>query len=234
MIIAVIKGFLATILYSYVKDGSIIWMLIVLIQFFIGLFIELPLLGFGTRKVDAELFNIKDATVTGTARNIGPGYFKFYIPRLKVPTYRYIVDGKLYVSTPTLMSNLPGYNPVAGPCTIRVKKNKPWKMISPLRHSVASILYALALGWLILPGILSLADADFQKILHPASENVTIRELMDEMKPTNDFYESDDESDDDEYWNDDWLQDLRNTSSEDSTEEFYTYESLYPSSVESE
>jgi len=234
MIIAVIKGFLATILYSYVKDGSIIWMLIVLIQFFIGLFIELPLLGFGTRKVDAELFNIKDATVTGTARNIGPGYFKFYIPRLKVPTYRYIVDGKLYVSTPTLMSNLPGYNPVAGPCTIRVKKNKPWKMISPLRHSVASILYALALGWLILPGILSLADADFQKILHPASENVTIRELMDEMKPTNDFYESDDENDYDEYWNDDWLQDLRNTTSEDSTEEFYTYESLYPSPAEFE
>ena len=230
MIIAVIKGFLAALLYSYVKDSSISWMLIVLIQFFIGLFIELPLLGLGTRKVDAELFNIKDATVTGTARNIGQGYFKFYIPRLKVPTYRYIVDGKLYVSTPTLMSNLPGYNPVAGPCTIRVKKNKPWKMISPLRHSVASILYALALGWLILPGILSLADADFQKILHPASENVSIKELMDEMKPTNDFYESDD----DEYWNDDWLQDIRDTSSEDSTEEFYTYESLYPSPAEFE
>ena len=230
MSIAVIKGFIATLLYSYVKDSSITWMLIVLIQFFIGLFIELPLLGFGTRKVDAECFNIKDATVIGHARNMAQGYFKFYIPRLKVPTYRYIVDGKLYVSTPTLMSNLPGYNPVAGPCTIRVKKNKPWKMISPLRHSVASILYALALGWLILPGILSLEDADFQKILHPASENVSIRELMDEMKPTNDFYESDD----DEYWNDDWLQDLRNTSSEDSTEEFYTYESLYPSSVESE
>ena len=230
MIIAVIKGFLAALLYSYVKDSSISWMLIVLIQFFIGLFIELPLLGLGTRKVDAELFNIKDATVTGTARNIGQGYFKFYIPRLKVPTYRYIVDGKLYVSTPTLMSNLPGYNPAAGPCTIRVKKNKPWKMISPLRHSVASILYALALGWLILPGILSLEDADFQKILHPASENVSIRELMDEMKPTNDFYESDD----DEYWNDDWLQDIRDTSSEDSTEEFYTYESLYPSPAEFE
>ena len=229
MSIAVIKGFLAALLYSYVKDSSISWMLIVLIQFFIGLFIELPLLGLGTRKVDAELFNIKDATVTGTARNIGQGYFKFYIPRLKVPTYRYIVDGKLYVSTPTLMSNLPGYNPVAGPCTIRVKKNKPWKMISPLRHSVASILYALALGWLILPGILSLEDADFQKILHPASENVSIRELMDEMKPTNDFYESDD----DEYWNDDWLQDIRDTSSEDSTEDFSTYESLYPSPADS-
>ena len=216
MIIAVIKGFLAALLYSYVKDSSITWMLIVLIQFFIGLFIELPLLGFGTRKVDAECFNIKDATVIGHARNMGQGYFKFYIPRLKVPTYRYIVDGKLYISTPDLMSNLPGYNPVAGPCTIRVKKSKPWKMISPLRHSAASILYALALGWLILPGILSMADADFQKILHPASENVSIKELMDEMKPTNDFYESDD----DEYWNDDWLQDLRNTSSEDSTEDF--------------
>ena len=216
MSIAVIKGFLATLLYSYVKDSNIIWMLIVLIQFFIGLFIELSLLGFGTRKVDAERFNIKDATVTGQAHNIRQGYFKFYIPRLKVPTYRYIVDGKLYISTPELMSNLPGYNPVAGPCTIRVKKSKPWKMISPLRHSVASILYALALGWLILPGILSLADADFQKILHPASENVTIRELMDEMKPTNDFYESDD----DEYWNDDWLQDIRDTSSEDSVEDF--------------
>ena len=228
MSIAVIKGFLATLLYSYVKDSNITWMLIVLIQFFIGFFIELPLLGFGTRKVDAECFNIKDATVTGQAHNIRQGYFKFYIPRLKVPTYRYIVDGKLYISTPALMSNLPGYNPVAGPCTIRVKKNKPWKMISPLRHSVASILYALALGWLILPGILSLADADFQKILHPASENVSIKELMDEMKPTNDFYESDD----DEYWNDDWLQDLRNTSSEDSTEELYTYESLYPSPPE--
>ena len=230
MIIAVIKGFLAAFLYSYVKDSNITWMLIVLIQFFIGLFIELPLLGFGTRKVDAELFNIKDATVTGTARNIGPGYFKFYIPRLKVPSYRYIVDGKLYISTPDLMSNLPGYNPVAGPCTIRVKKNKPWKMISPLRHSVASILYALALGWLILPGILSLADADFQKILHPASENVSIIELMNEMKPTNDFYENDY----DEYWNDDWLQDIRDTSSEDSTEDFSTYESLYPSPVEFE
>ena len=230
MSIAVIKGFLATLLYSYVKDSSITWMLIVLIQFFIGLFIELPLLGFGTRKVDAECFNIKDATVIGHARNMGQGYFKFYIPRLKVPSYRYIVDGKLYISTPDLMSNLPGYNPVAGPCTIRVKKNKPWKMISPLRHSVASILYALALGWLILPGILSLTDADFQKILHPASENVSIKELMDEMKPTNDFYESDD----DEYWNDDWLQDIRDTSSEDSTEEFYTYESLYPSPAEFE
>jgi hypothetical protein len=102
-----------------------------------------------------------------------------------IPTYRYIVDGKLYVSTPALMSNLPGFNPVAGPCTIRVKKNKPWKMISPLRHYAASILYALALGWLILPGILSLADADFQKILHPASENVSIIELMNEMKPSN-------------------------------------------------
>ena len=230
MIIAVIKGFLAAFLYSYVKDSSITWMLIVLIQFFIGLFIELPLLGFGTRKVDAECFNIKDATVTGTARNIGPGYFKFYIPRLKVPSYRYIVDGKLYISTPDLMSNLPGYNPVAGPCTIRVKKNKPWKMISPLRHSVASILYALALGWLILPGILSLSNADFQKILHPASENVSIIELMNEMKPTNDFYENDY----DEYWNDDWLQDIRDTSSEDSTEDFSTYESLYPSPAELE
>ena len=230
MIIAVIKGFLATLLYSYVKDSSITWMLIVLIQFLVGLFIELPLLGFGTRKVDAECFNIKDATVIGHARNMGQGYFKFYIPRLKVPTYRYIVDGKLYISTPDLMSNLPGYNPVAGPCTIRVKKNKPWKMISPLRHSVASILYALALGWLILPGILSLADADFQKILHPASENVSIKELMNEMKPSNDFYESDD----DEYWNDDWLQDIRDTSSEDSTEDFSTYESLYPSPVEFE
>ena len=219
MIIAVIKGFLATLLYSYVKDSNITWMLIVLIQFFIGLFIELPLLGLGTRKVDAELFNIKDATVTGTARNIGQGYFKFYIPRLKVPTYRYIVDGKLYVSTPTLMSNLPGYNPVAGPCTIRVKKNKPWKMISPLRHSVASILYALALGWLILPGILSLEDADFQKILHPASENVSIRELMDEMKPADEFSENDD---------------VEPQYEEDSIEDFYTYESLYPSSVESE
>ena len=124
MSIAVIKGFLAALLYAYVKDSSITWMLIVLIQFLIGLFIELPLLGFGTRKVDAECFNIKDATVTGQARNIGQGYFKFYIPRLKVPTYRYIVDGKLYVSTPTLMSNLPGYNPVAGPCTIRVKKKQ--------------------------------------------------------------------------------------------------------------
>ena len=230
MSIAVIKGFLAALLYSYVKDSSITWMLIVLIQFLVGLFIELPLLGFGTRKVDAECFNIKDATVIGRASNIGQGYFKFYIPRLKVPTYRYIVDGKLYVSTPDLMSNLPGYNPVAGPCTIRVKKNKPWKMISPLRHSVASILYALALGWLILPGILSLTDADFQKILHPASENVSIMELMDEMKPTNDFYENDY----DEYWNDDWLQDIRDTSSEDSTEDFSTYESLYPSPVEFE
>lgn len=230
MIIAVIKGFLAALLYSYVKDSNITWMLIVLIQFFIGLFIELPLLGFGTRKVDAECFNIKDATVIGHARNMAQGYFKFYIPRLKVPTYRYIVDGKLYISTPDLMSNLPGYNPVAGPCTIRVWKNKPWKMISPLRHYVASILYALALGWLILPGILSLADADFQKILHPASENVSIIELMNEMKPSNDFYESDD----DEYWNDDWLQDIRDTSSEDSTEDFSNYESLYPSPVEFE
>nr|MCR4938758.1 hypothetical protein [Treponemataceae bacterium] len=144
------------------------------------------------------------------------------------------VDGKLYVSTPTLMSNLPGYNPVAGPCTIRVKKNKPWKMISPLRHSVAAILYALALGWLILPGILSLADADFQKILHPASENVSIKELMDEMKPSYEFYDNDYENDYDEYWNDDWMLDLRDTSSEDSTEEFYTYESLYPSPAEFE
>ena len=220
MIIAVIKGFLAALLYSYVKDSNIIWMLIVLIQFFIGLFIELSLLGFGTRKVDAERFNIKDATVTGQAHNIRQGYFKFYIPRLKVPTYRYIVDGKLYISTPELMSNLPGYNPVAGPCTIRVKKSKPWKMISPLRHSVASILYALALGWLILPGILSLADADFQKILHPASENVSIMELMREMKPSNEFSDNDYESDDDEYWNDDWLQDIRDTSSEDSVEDF--------------
>ena len=230
MSIAVIKGFLAALLYSYVKDSSITWMLIVLIQFFIGLFIELPLLGFGTRKVDAELFNIKDATVTGQARNIGHGYFKFYIPRLKVPTYRYIVDDKLYISTPTLMSNLPGYNPVAGPCTIRVKKNKPWKMISPLRHSVASILYALALGWLILPGILSMADADYQKILHPASENVSIIELMNEMKPSSEFSDNDY----DEYWNDDWMLDIRDTSSEDSTEDFYTYESLYPSPVEFE
>lgn len=225
MIIAVIKGFLATLLYSYVKDSNITWMLIVLIQFFIGLFIELPLLGFGTRKVDAECFNIKDATVTGQAHNIRQGYFKFYIPSLKVPTYRYIVDGKLYISTPDLMSNLPGYNPVAGPCTIRVKKNKPWKMISPLRHSVAAILYALALGWLILPGILSLSNADFQKILHPASENISIKELMDEMKPADDFYESDDV----EYWNDDWLLDIRDTSSEDSTEDYIPYESLYPS-----
>ncbi len=234
MSIAVIKGFLAAFLYSYVKDSSITWVLIVLIQFFIGLFIELPLLGFGTRKVDAELFNIKDATVTGQAHNIRQGYFKFYIPRLKIPTYRYIVDGKLYISTPALMSNLPGYNPVAGPCTIRVKKNKPWKMISPLRHSAAAILYALALGWLILPGILSMADADFQKILHPASENVSIMELMNEMKPSSEFSDNDYESDDDEYWNDDWLQDIRDTSSEDSTEDFYTYESLYPSPVEFE
>lgn len=230
MSIAVIKGFLAALLYSYVKDSSITWMLIVLIQFFIGLFIELPLLGFGTRKVDAELFNIKDATVTGQAHNIRQGYFNFYIPRLKVPTYRYIVDGKLYISTPDLMSNLPGYNPVAGPCTIRVKKSKPWKMISPLRRYVASILYALALSWLILPGILSMADADFQKILHPASENVSIMELMNEMKPSNESYENDD----DEYWNDDWMLDIRDTSSEDSTEDFSTYESLYPSPVEHE
>ena len=230
MSIAVIKGFLATLLYSYVKDSSITWMLIVLIQFFIGLFIELPLLGFGTRKVDAECFNIKDATVIGHARNMAQGYFKFYIPRLKVPTYRYIVDGKLYISTPALMSNLPGYNPVAGPCTIRVKKNKPWKMISPLRHSAAAILYALALGWLILPGIVSMADADFQKILHPASENVSIMELMNEMKPSSEFSDNDY----DEYWNDDWMLDIRDTSSEDSTEDFYTYESLYPSPVEFE
>ena len=230
MSIAVIKGFLAALLYSYVKDSSITWMLIVLFQFLIGLFIELPLLGFGTRKVDAECFNIKDATVTGQAHNIRQGYFKFYIPRLKVPTYRYIVDGKLYISTPALMSNLPGYNPVAGPCTIRVKKNKPWKMISPLRHSVASILYALALGWLILPGILSMADADFQKILHPASENVSIIELMNEMKPSSEFSDNDY----DEYWNDDWMLDIRDTSSEDSTEDFYTYESLYPSPAEFE
>ena len=99
---------------------------------------------------------------------------------------------------------------------------------------VASILYALALGWLILPGILSLSNADFQKILHPASENVSIIELMNEMKPSNEFSDNDYESDDDEYWNDDWLQDLRNTSSEDSSEEFYTYESLYPSPGEFE
>lgn len=57
------------------------------------------------------------------------------------------------------MSNLPGYNPVAGPCTIRVKKTKPWKVISPLRHTAASILYALAFGRLVLPGIFSFADA---------------------------------------------------------------------------
>ena len=233
MSIAVIKGFLATLLYSYVKDSSITWMLIVLIQFFIGLFIELPLLGFGTRKVDAECFNIKDATVIGHARNMAQGYFKFYIPRLKVPTYRYIVDGKLYISTPDLMSNLPGYNPVAGPCTIRVKKNKPWKMISPLRHSAAAILYALALGWLILPGILSLSNADFQKILHPASENISIKELMDEMKPSNELYDNDYENDYDEYWNNDWMLDIRDTSSEDSTEDFSTYESLYPSPADS-
>ena len=219
MSIAVIKGFLAALLYSYMKMpmSSI---LIGLLQFFIGLFIELPLLGFGTRKVDAECFNIKDATVIGQAHNIGQGYFKFYIPRLKVPTYRYIVDGKLYISTTDLMSNLLGYNPVAGPCTIRVKKNKPWKMISPLRHSVAAILYALALGWLILPGILSLTDADFQKILHPASENVSIMELMREMKPSNEFYENDDAE--------------PKIEEEDSTEDFSTYESLYPSPVEFE
>ena len=216
MIIAVIKGFLATILYSYVKDGSIIWMLIVLIQFFIGLFIELPLLGFGTRKIVAECFNIKDATVIGSAYRIGQGHFKFYVPNLKIPTYRYIVDGKLYVSDPVLVSNLPGYNPVAGPCTIRVKKSKPWKMISPLRHTVASILYALALGWLVLPGILSLADADFQKILHPASENVSIKELMNEMKPSYDY---------EPYGNDD----LEFQYEEDDTEDYVPYESLYPS-----
>ena len=186
MSIAVVKGFLAALLYSYVKDSSITWMLIVLIQFLVGLFIELPLLGFGTRKVDAECFNIKDATVIGRASNIGQGYFKFYIPRLKVPTYRYIVDGKLYVSTPDLMSNLPGYNPVAGPCTIRVKKNKPWKMISPLRHSVAS-----------------------------------------------EFSDNDYENDYDEYWNDDWMLDIRDTSSEDSTVDFSNYESLYPSPADS-
>ena len=230
MTIAVIKGFIAVILSTYL-DSSMSWgLLIALLQFLIGLFIELPLLGFGTRKVDAECFNIRDATVTGRANSIGQGSFKFYIPRLKIPTYRYIVDGKLYISSPMLMSNLPSYNSVAGPCTIRVKKNKPWKMISPLRHSVASILYALALGWLILPGILSLSNADFQKILHPASENVSIIELMNEMKPSNESYENDY----DEYWNDDWMLDIRDTSSEDSTEEFYTYESLYPSPAEFE
>lgn len=234
MTIAVIKGFIAVILSNYL-DSSMSWgLLISLLQFLIGLFIELPLLGFGTRKVDAECFNIRDATVTGRANSIGQGSFKFYIPRLKIPTYRYIVDGKLYISSPMLMSNLPSYNPVAGPCTIRVKKSKPWKMISPLRHSAAAILYALALGWLVLPGILSLADADFQKILHPASENISIKELMDEMKPSSEFSDNDYENDYDEYWNDDWLQDLRDTSSEDSTEDYVPYESLYPSPVEYE
>ena len=232
MTIAVIKGLIAVLLSAYV---DMTWVLLIsLFQFLIGLFIELPLLGFGTRKIVAECFNIKDATVIGSAYRIGQGHFKFYVPNLKIPTYRYIVDGKLYVSDPVLVSNLPGYNPVAGPCTIRVKKSKPWKMISPLRHSAASILYALALGWLVLPGILSLTGADFQKILHPASENVSISELMDEMKPSNESYENDDENDYDEYWNDDWLQDIRDTSSEDSTEELYTYESLYPSPAEFE
>ena len=214
MTIAVIKGFIAVLLSAYV---DMTWLLLIsLFQFLIGLFIELPLLGFGTRKIVAECFNIKDATVIGSAYRIGQGHFKFYVPNLKIPTYRYIVDGKLYVSDPVLISNLPGYNPVAGPCTIRVKKSKPWKMISPLRHSAASILYALALGWLVLPGIFSLTDADFQKILHPAFENVSIKELMDEMKPSNDFYESDDF----EFQNE-----------EDYTEGSYTYESLFPNSL---
>ena len=213
MTIAVIKGFIAVLLSAYV---DMTWVLLIsLFQFLIGLFIELPLLGFGTRKIVAECFNIKDATVTGSAYRIGQGYFKFYVPNLKIPTYRYIVDGKLYVSDPVLVSNLPGYNPVAGPCTIRVKKSKPWKMISPLRHTVASILYALALGWLILPGILSLADADFQKILHPASENVSIRELMNEMKPSYDY---------EPYGNDDY-----EFQYDDDTEDYVPYESLYPS-----
>jgi len=56
------------------------------------------------------------------------------------------VGAEFSASAPLLMSNLPGYNPVAGPCTIRVKKTKPWKVISPLRHTAASILYALAFG----------------------------------------------------------------------------------------
>ena len=213
MTIAVIKGFIAVLLSAYV---DMTWVLLIsLFQFLIGLFIELPLLGFGTRKIVAECFNIKDATVTGSAYRIGQGHFKFYVPNLKIPTYRYIVDGKLYVSDPVLVSNLPGYNPVAGPCTIRVKKSKPWKMISPLRHTVASILYALALGWLVLPGILSLADADFQKILHPASENVSITELMNEMKPSYDY---------EPYGYDDY-----EFHYDDDTEDYVPYESLYPS-----
>ena len=69
------------------------------------------------------------------------------------------VGAEFSASAPLLMSNLPGYNPVAGPCTIRVKKTKPWKVISPLRHTAASILHALAFGWLVLPGIFSFADA---------------------------------------------------------------------------
>ena len=78
-------------------------------------------------------------------------------------------------------------------------------------------MYALALGWLVMPGIFSLTDADFQKILHPASENVSIKELMDEMKPSNELYETDGTE----------LQDEN-----DYPEGAYTYESLFPSSVE--
>ncbi|MBQ3676718.1 MAG: hypothetical protein II926_05060 [Bacteroidales bacterium] len=126
---------------------------------FVGFLFELKLLGIGSVKVYAELFNVKDAEIRGGGYGFeGSTYYstiRTYMPGIKTPLYRYKYKGKLYVSTPKLISNRASYNPLPGPCYIYINRRNPKHIYSPELKGVFHIISGMGLVTMLLPFILN-------------------------------------------------------------------------------
>ena len=126
---------------------------------FIGFLFELKLLGIGSVKVYAELFNVKDSEIRASGCGWeGNTYYPVihtYMPGIKTPLYRYKYKGKLYVSAPKLISNRASYNPLPGPCYIYINRRNPKRIYSPELKGVFHIISGMGLATMLLPFILN-------------------------------------------------------------------------------
>ena len=124
----------------------------------LGLFFYRRLLGIGSVKIYAELFNVKDGTIEIIGHgHVGGRYhpmYQRYIYGLKTPQYRYKYEGRFFIGTPSLFTNRASYNPLPGPCYIYINPKKPTHVYSPELKGVLHILAGMGLAFIILPFII--------------------------------------------------------------------------------
>lgn len=142
-VISFVQAFYKAYAYEFTDLGVLVLGFLGVLFLFLAFLSCFRMFRIGSVKVKAEIYNVKDETISGEGTELLNGtkyHTKSYMFGVKTPKYRYEYKGKLYIAEPGIGANTPKYNPLPGPCEIYISKRKPWKICDETNVNMSKFL----------------------------------------------------------------------------------------------